>query len=53
MQLLAGKFCKSRGSERRRAWCLQLWLGPPHSTGKLVQKEFLQEEEEKGVAAQC
>lgn len=38
MQLLAGNFCKSRGSECKWAQCLQLWLGPPQSTGKLVQK---------------
>lgn len=51
MQLLAGKLCKSRGSERRRARCLQLWLGPPHSPGKLAEKGL--QEEEGAAAARC
>lgn len=48
MQLLVGKFCKSRGSECKGAWCLQLCLGPPHSTGKLVQEDFCRRRRRKG-----
>lgn len=53
MQLLAGKFCKSRGSECEPALCLQSWLGPQHSLGRLAHKGIFLQEDGEGAAAWC